>query len=199
MPTSSIHAIVAKKITDKYKSLNNYDFFLGSVAPDSVNLYGFAEKEERWEAHLRDKDLDKWTNNIVEFYNAEKDNINTDFLKGYVTHVITDIVYDRTYYMEVRNEIEELGIEQEKAHTFMQTEMKIFGAKNKDYLYVKEVLESKELGYNIRNIESDQMVAWKNKIINEKIKDMDATVFKQDIVDNLFNDTLKVLEDNKVL
>ena len=74
-----------------------------------------------------------------------------------------------------------------------------FGAKNKDYLYVKEVLESKELGYNIRNIESDQMVAWKNKIINEKIKDMDATVFKQDIVDNLFNDTLKVLEDNKVL
>ena len=199
MPTSSIHAIVAKKITDKYKSLNNYDFFLGSVAPDSVNLYGFAEKEERWEAHLRDKDLDKWTNNIVEFYNAEKDNINIDFLKGYVTHVITDIVYDRTYYMEVRNEIEELGIEQEKAHTFMQTEMKIFGAKNKDYLYVKEVLESKELGYNIRNIESDQMVAWKNKIINEKIKDMDATVFKQDIVDNLFNDTLKVLEDNKVL
>lgn len=199
MPTSSIHAIVAKKISDVHKNLNNYDYFLGSVAPDSVNLYGFAEKEERWGAHLRDKDLDKWTNNIVQFYNEQKDNYNESFLKGYITHVITDIEYDRTYYMKVREQIEELGIEQDKAHGFMQTEMKIFGSKNEDYLYVKDILESTDKGYTILNIEEDQMIAWKNKIINEKVKDLDATVFKQEIVDKLVDDTMKVLEDNKVI
>ena len=199
MPTSSIHAIVAKKISDVHNDLNNYDFFLGSIAPDSVNLYGFAEKEERWNAHLRDKNLDTWTNNIVQFFKEQANNYNINFLKGYVTHVITDIVYDRTYYMEVRNKIEELGIEQEKAHAFMQTEMKIFGAKHEDYLYVRNILEKEDIGYDIRNIECDQMISWKNKIINENIKEMDATVFKQDIVDRLFNDTLKVLEDNKII
>ncbi|MBQ8131900.1 MAG: hypothetical protein IJ193_05360 [Bacilli bacterium] len=199
MPTSSIHAIVAKKIANIHTELDNYDYYLGSIAPDSVNLYGFAEKEERWNAHLRDKDLDVWTNNIVDFYNQEKNNIPLNFLKGYITHIMTDIIYDKSYYLEVRNKIEEMGIDRDRSHTFMQTEMKIYGVKKEDYIYVRNFLDSMDKGYNIRNIEENEMIQWKNKIIHENIPDLDATIFNDDIVERLFQETLKVLEERNIL
>ena len=199
MPTSSVHAIVAKKISEVYKELDNYDYFLGSIAPDSVNLNGFAPKEERWNAHLRDKDLEVWTNNIVEFYNKEKENHPLNFLKGYITHIMTDIIYDKLFYMEVRNKIEEMGIDHENAHTFMQTEMKIYGATQKDYIFVRGFLDSMDKGYTIRNITEEEMIAWKNKIIQEQIPLIKPTVFNDDVVERLFQATLKELENRKIL
>ena len=44
MPNIIIHEKVAYNISKKYKSLANAEFYLGALAPDAVNLNGFAPK-----------------------------------------------------------------------------------------------------------------------------------------------------------
>ena len=61
MPIISIHEEVAIKLAKQHKNLDTKDFYLGTLAPDTVNLnYGFAPKELRWTAHQRRKDLSDW-------------------------------------------------------------------------------------------------------------------------------------------
>ena len=97
MPTVLIHEEVAYNIAKKYKQLDNKDFYLGALAPDTVNLNGFASKEERWNSHLRNENLDTWLENVKKFYNENKDKYNKYFLLGYVLHIITDIVHDKYF------------------------------------------------------------------------------------------------------
>ena len=68
MPIISIHEEVALLITQKYKDLDTSDFYLGAMAPDSVNLEFFAPKEDRWTTHLRKKDLTDWRLNLRKYY-----------------------------------------------------------------------------------------------------------------------------------
>ena len=67
MPNIMIHEKVAYNIAQKHKNLDTPNFYLGALAPDAVNLNGFASKEKRWTSHLRDKDLKVWRKNIIEF------------------------------------------------------------------------------------------------------------------------------------
>lgn len=73
-------------------------YYLGVTAPDSVNLDGFAEREIRWEAHLRAKTPKQWYQNVGEFYRKKKEKINQDFLLGYAVHNITDAAFDETLH-----------------------------------------------------------------------------------------------------
>ena len=72
MPTCLFHLNVSKKIAEKYPKYDTPNFYIGTIAPDAVNLNGFAEKNIRWAAHKRAKNLDEWKQNIIEFYNKEK-------------------------------------------------------------------------------------------------------------------------------
>ena len=69
MPNIFIHEKVAYNIAKENKYLDTPNFYLGVMAPDAVNLNGFAPKEERWTSHLRDKKLSTWRQNIIDFYN----------------------------------------------------------------------------------------------------------------------------------
>lgn len=71
--------------------------YLGSIIPDSVNVNGHAPKEKRWPAHLRDRDLDIWTANAKRFYNQNKGKVEEGCLRGYILHILTDIVWDRSF------------------------------------------------------------------------------------------------------
>ena len=107
MPTVLIHEEVAYNIAKKYQEHDNKDFYLGALAPDSVNLNGFAPKEVRWTSHLRKENLDEWLEKVKEFYNENKNKYNKYFLLGYVLHIITDIVHDKYFYQNIRNIIKE--------------------------------------------------------------------------------------------
>lgn len=74
------------------------EYYLGIIAPDSVNLDGFAEKEIRWAAHLRAKTPKQWYQNIGEFYQKKREKLNHDFLLGYAVHNITDAAFDETLH-----------------------------------------------------------------------------------------------------
>lgn len=191
MPTSGIHEIVGKKLTNKYKNLDNYDFYLGLIAPDSVNYLGFAPKEDRWNAHLRDKDLSIWKSNIINFYNENKNNYNESFIKGYIAHIMTDIVYDESFYLDVTLPMKSIGKVDHDAHLYMLEEMKSFG-NNKEFIYTKEILSKSNNSYDIRNINKELMTNWKNKVIEEIPVDIKPQFITETIIDNL---TTKVEEE----
>lgn len=168
MPTVIIHEEVAYLMTKKYQELDQGDFYLGALAPDAPNLHGFAPKELRWTAHLRDENLDIWLNNVKEFYQNNEDKYNKYFLLGYVFHIITDIVYDRSFYGRVIEKIQRDNIKKEDQHDVIRDSMLSYGyetAKEPFFSEIKKKLQNVS-GYNIRNIEKETLIAWKNKCLS---------------------------------
>lgn len=98
MPSYPVHLKVCTLLCDKLgvSKSNKPDFFLGSAAPDSVNLHGFASAEIRYAAHIRSKDYAIWKKQLKAFYEDNKISFknNIDYLKGYVFHCVTDIAWD---------------------------------------------------------------------------------------------------------
>lgn len=96
MPSCPVHLKAAFLLCDKIKIENKADFFLGTIAPDCVNLKGFASKETRYGAHIRVRDPKEWKNNLKKFYEENTFNFkdNSDFLKGYLFHCFTDVSWD---------------------------------------------------------------------------------------------------------
>lgn len=97
------------------RQLNKYsaEIYLGSISPDSVNVKGFALKEKRWPAHLRDKDLNIWLKNAKEFYANNKGKLDEAFLRGYIIHLITDIAWDAYFNDEIYKKLLSAGVNRE--------------------------------------------------------------------------------------
>ena len=174
MPTVLIHEEVAYNIAKKYKQLDNKDFYLGALAPDTVNLNGFASKEERWNSHLRNENLDTWLENVKKFYNENKDKYNKYFLLGYVLHIITDIVHDKYFYQDIRTAMTNNNINEDDQHPLLRKYMLEYGyldENNQIREYINDLLKE-HTGYNIKNISKEDLIAWKNKCFsnyNEKV------------------------------
>lgn len=174
MPTVLIHEEVAYNIAKKYKQLDNKDFYLGALAPDTVNLNGFASKEERWNSHLRNENLDTWLENVKKFYNENKDKYNKYFLLGYILHIITDIVHDKYFYQDIRTEMTKNNINEDEQHPLLRKYMLEYGyldENNQIREYINDLLKEHR-GYNIKNISKEDLIAWKNKCFsnyNEKV------------------------------
>ncbi len=164
MPTVLIHEQVAYNIAKKYKYLDNANFYLGSLAPDSVNLNGFASKEKRWHSHLRHNDLDKWLDNVKSFYQENQNKYTKDFLLGYILHIITDIIHDKYFYPELRKQMSKNNIPESAQHLLIRENMKDYDlliSKEKFIEHIKILLDSTR-GYDILNISKENMLLWKN-------------------------------------
>ncbi len=96
MPSFPVHLVVAHMLADRIGVKSREDFFLGCIAPDSVNLNGFASQQERYGAHIRSVDYEIWKKQLTQFYadNRQKFAERADYLKGYLFHCITDIAWD---------------------------------------------------------------------------------------------------------
>lgn len=186
MPTVAIHEEVSYLIAKKYQELDKGDFYLGALAPDTPNLNGFAPKELRWDAHLRDENLDAWLNNVKKFYQNNKDKYNRYFLLGYILHIITDIIYDRDFYWKIRNEMQKDNIPEQEQHGLLRNSMLNYGYENEKetfWIDIKEKLKNIS-GYNIRNITKETLISWKNKCFRNHISQNKPNKYitKNDIV-----------------
>lgn len=172
MPNIRIHEEVAYLYAKKNKEFDNKYFYLGVLAPDTPNLNGFGPKEERWMAHQRDKDYDKWLENIKRFYKDNKDSYNKYFIFGYYFHVITDIVYDKDFYLDIREIILKDNISLEDSHNVMRQDMDYYGSTFKEYDYIKNKLLEIDEYFDIINIKKDKLKAWKElNLKEEKVKE----------------------------
>ena len=165
MPEINIHEKVAYELAKKH-NLYSRDFFLGNLAPDSVNVYGFAPKEERWTSHIRRKDRNEWRKSLKEFYEEEKDNYNKDFILGYITHILTDIVHDDYLYLKQRQQIKkDHNCDNDKAHQILREDMEKY--RFSTWQEIINVLKSNSKYYEILNITKEKEEEWLNKKINE--------------------------------
>ena len=163
MPSITIHLQVGYLISRKI-NINTYNYYLGLIAPDSPNLNGFGTKEERWTAHIRKKDLNKWRKNLKDFYYNEINNYPKDFLLGYYIHILTDIIYDDYFYKLVKEEIIKDNILEENTHNTMREDMDKYYFKELDL--IKKILLNDNTSYNINSISKEKIILWKNKCIN---------------------------------
>ena len=150
MPNIFIHEKVAYNIAKENKYLDTPNFYLGVMAPDAVNLNGFAPKEERWTSHLRDKKLSTWRQNIIDFYNKEKSNYASYFLDGYLIHILTDIIFDDYFYSNVIDLIKKDHKDIEDAHPLLLKSMNDYAIVNKDDKlvgHIKEKLNNNEISF----------------------------------------------------
>ena len=182
MPNVMIHEEVGYFLSNKLNK-NSYNYYLGLLAPDSPNTYGFGKKEDRWLAHQRRKDYNEWRNSIKEFYNQEKNNYNEDFLLGYYIHILTDIIYDDFLYLKVREEILKDGYSLEESHDIMRNDM--------DKYYFNEIEEIKNIlskeneTFEINGINKELMSKWKDKVLEEFTNKNESIYITKELINTL--------------
>ncbi len=108
MASTCIHLDVARKTAGKLgvPDAQAGAYYLGCIAPDSVNLRGFAPKKVRWAAHLRDKKLEAWYRNVAEFWRGREDALSL----GYAVHCITDAVWDELFHDDLQRTLSHLSL-----------------------------------------------------------------------------------------
>ncbi len=168
MPTSIIHLKVGYEYAKSHKQYDNKQFYLGIIAPDAVNLNGFAEKEKRWGAHLRDKDLNIWKDNITNFYRQNKNDFNNNYIYGYLIHVLTDIYFDEKNATKLFPKIEnKVGDEKVREEYSRQMDMYERSQLTTDWWkYVESALQNSE-AETINNIQKDNIEKWKQLILKD--------------------------------
>lgn len=182
MPNIMIHEEVAYFLSKKINK-NSYNYFLGVLAPDAPNTYGFGKKEDRWLAHQRKKDYNEWRKSLKEFYQKEKNNYEEDFLLGYYIHILTDIVYDDFIYLKVREKIIEYGYSMEESHDIMRNDMDKYYFK--EISDIKEILNKENTTYEINGISKELMVKWKDKTLNELSNVNESRYISDDVINTL--------------
>ena len=167
MPSILFHELVGYEFAKKHKNYNNKEFILGIIVPDAVNAYGFASKEKRWESHCRDKDLDKWTSNIIDFYKENRKIYEKYYLMGYLVHVLTDIFCDKIYNEKIYPKLVEEGYNYDTAYKFYEIALEKLENNNINSLWWKEVKESfkNTKKIPISNIDEKMIEDWEKYLI----------------------------------
>lgn len=199
MPTILFHLKVASEYVKKNNKYDTNNFYLGMIAPDAVNAYGFASKEKRWGAHIRDKDLNKWKENVIEFYKRNIRCVEEDFLRGYCIHILTDIVMDEKYANSFRNQILEKGIEEEKVYDYYEKAIyKYENSKlNEDWIIsVVEKIKSANI-FEFNNISKQLQIDNIKYNIDKysKREYEEADFIKDDVVEDIIKEIQEILHN----
>lgn len=193
MPTSLIHFKVGNEYAKNHRQFDNSQFYLGLITPDTVNLHGFAEKKVRWAAHIRDKNLNTWKENIVGFYKNNLGKFDLSYIHGYLIHVLTDIIFDEINPNGIFKKIEEkYGKENRKDIYSLQ--MDLYECSQLDENWWEEVrqLLFKSEPENINNIPKEDIAEWKNQIV--RIYDTKEKKVAELIDDNYIYEIYQALE-----
>lgn len=182
MPNVMMHEEVGYFLSNKLNK-NSYNYYLGLLAPDSPNTYGFGKKEDRWLAHQRRKDYNEWRNSLKEFYNQEKNNYNEDFLLGYYIHILTDIIYDDFLYLKVREEILKDGYSLEESHDIMRNDMDKYYFNEIEE--VKNILSKENETFEINGINKELMSKWKDKVLEEFTNKNESIYITKELINTL--------------
>ena len=163
MPSSNIHLKVAYEL-NKRLNINSTDFIVGNIAPDSVNLNGFASKEDRWTSHLRDKDFDIWIEKAKTFYELNKDKVDNNFLLGYISHILTDVIHDKYLYIKQREQIyKDTNCRQEEGHDILRKDMDQYTFP--EFEKIKELLSTYSNHFEILNVKKEELDSWIKKVL----------------------------------
>ena len=112
MASAVMHLYVGMKIAKQWQFLDLPQFYLGCIAPDSVNVsYTKATKETRWAAHMRATTKDEWCDNNKNFYDKNIKRLPHSLLVGYITHNITDAMFDEYCLPYMTAELSKMNVQ----------------------------------------------------------------------------------------
>ncbi|MDO5124855.1 MAG: hypothetical protein Q4D35_00545 [Ruminococcus sp.] len=175
MPSATVHLKIAYMAKDAFGIKNDTQFYMGCIAPDAVNLRGQASEKERYAVHVRSKNYDEWKENIKAFYYEQKDSFNgdTDYLKGYVFHLLTDIAWDEVVQPNLFAFLQSKGYDKTQFKEQKWKELFRFNtqlATQDWYSEVKDKLR-KAVCYGMLGIPVEQVEQYRDYVVSDYEKD----------------------------
>lgn len=200
MPTLLFHEKIASELKKRISKIDTPEFYLGCIAPDAVSLNGFAERDIRYAAHLRDSSFDIWRQNLQAFFIKQLTELNTQFLLGYVTHILTDIIFDEHFYWDIRKKLAENGIADYKQHERLNIELNLYEGTQLELSWFNYVLDmlARAKAEAINDIPEKTIIAWNRKIMGQ-FKQMEKTVGSMYITDALVDNFVSIIKDELML
>lgn len=203
MPAILIHELVAHKIAKKYKKYDTNNFYLGNMIPDSVNAYGFASKEKRWNAHFRSADLNEWKKNIIDFYKRNDTKYENTYLAGYLIHVLTDIICDEIYIKQIYPDLLEKGFNPNSIYEYYRKELTKFENSNVNQEWWEEIKDRIQEADKIpiNNIDEKLITDWIDCTIKnyENREYEDVEYITNDFLENVIVEMEKILKEIDIL
>ncbi len=198
MPGPITHLKAAYYYNVKHGNRFGGMLYLGSISPDSVNINGHAPKEIRWPAHLRHSDLDKWTQNAERFYNKNKGTVDEAYLKGYILHILTDIVWDLSFDWPLYTVMLKSGIELGNLKTERWNELYGFeqsDSQNKwfsdDVLPLLADAKAEDIG----TLKKETVTLWQKKIVSKQLESGNKPRFVDEkLIDDLVSEVFLLAE-----
>ena len=172
MPSFPVHLVVADMLAGEINIHDMPGFLLGTIAPDSVNLKGFASQQLRYGAHIRDVDYAVWKKQLTDFYRTNKQAFadRIDFLKGYLFHCITDIAWDEAVqpqlfgFLQKQGELSREQITKLKWEELFRFNSQLVG--RQDFLRSVKLLE-KAQPTAIATVTAEQISQYRDYVVND--------------------------------
>lgn len=168
MPSNFMHLYTGYVFAVKSGIVTNKPlFYLGCIAPDRVNVDGFAPKEIRVTAHHRDKDLKIWQENVKEYLHYS--GLPMDFKLGLCLHCVTDIAWDEFFDAPFYEQMREKGVKEDFLKDQRWLEMYSFDKSQLDEAWLNdEVLPALKQGdCSVFDGEFFQMNRHRNNVVND--------------------------------
>ena len=169
MPSISVHLTLSARIAGKVGVSDMPAYYLGAIAPDAVNIDGFASQEVRYGAHIRSKDYSVWKTNISKFYKANKSLYADcpDFLTGFLLHLYTDIAWDEVVQPQMFEYLRSCGLAEEELSVRKWDELRGFDSllsQKAEYIGAVEQLK-KARPTAVTTVTPGQLSKWRDKIV----------------------------------
>ena len=205
MPTPIVHLCTAKKILESFEIKDKPMFYLGSISPDAFylaptyyDLDGFYERHKT--AHFTNRDFSEWKRSVIKFIEKNKANKNRDFYLGYGVHILTDIYWKETTFMEFRQKFNSDEYSHDERRKMFYNDAEIF----ENELYNKFNLKSDVWGYltscekiGLKGfVSADETYSWKENTMrlfdnNEDKPDSKIYFFTYGIVSQFIENAAK--------
>lgn len=168
MPSISVHLTLSAMVAEQLGIKNFPDYYLGAIAPDAVNVDGFASQELRYGAHIRSKDYAQWKQNITDFRreNGKLYASRPDFLTGFLMHLYTDIAWDEVVQPLMFDYLRSCGLAEDELNIRKWDELRGFDSiLSQKREYTSAIAELKKAQpIMVTTVTPGQLTKWRDKI-----------------------------------
>ena len=201
MPNWKIHIEISKRLRKKLNyNDEDYELFLfGSIAPDINNGYLVKDVSKVIDhkiTHFSEKNIYSYKN----FLEKYKDQIKDPFVFGYFTHLVSDFVFNGSFYEHLRkgelqcNNHDELRII--KQHDFRVFNNN-FQKNDITITNIEKILESTKKISEI-SIEKDDVIKSENFLKEERIFEEAYQFYTEEELENIKEKTINLIETNYI-
>ena len=169
MPSTAVHLTLAHAAAERLSIKDMPQYYLGNIAPDAVNVNGFAPAEVRYAAHIRSRSYSEWKKQITVYRITHRDEYAhcPDFFTGVLLHLYTDIAWDEVVQPLLFGHLRGRGFSEEELNARKWDELKGFDsmlAKKAPFREAAAALATAE-PHSVTTVTADQLSLWRDMVI----------------------------------